>query len=89
MDPEVLQGLEKPWKKEGFETKLQDLAKELELSNRDFFQLLRVAIAGQLVSPPLFESMQILGEDESLQRIEYVARNYENLPKLVEIIASE
>jgi glutamyl-tRNA synthetase len=33
------------------------------------FQLLRVAVTGQLVSPPLFESIKILGEEKTLERI--------------------
>ncbi len=66
----VLDGLGESWEKEQFETSLQDLAKSLEIHNRDFFQLLRAAVSGQLVSPPLFESMKILGENKSLERIE-------------------
>ncbi len=29
----------------------------------------RVAVSGQLVTPPLFESIQILGEEETKNRI--------------------
>jgi glutamyl-tRNA synthetase len=34
------------------------------------FQPLRAAICGRLVSPPLFESMELLGRDECLNRID-------------------
>lgn len=34
------------------------------------FQPLRAAICGRLVSPPLFESMEILGQQETLERID-------------------
>ncbi|MFV0458229.1 MAG: glutamate--tRNA ligase [Actinomycetales bacterium] len=37
------------------------------------FGPLRVAVTGRRVSPPLFESMQILGRDESLRRIQALA----------------
>lgn len=64
-----LESLPKPWKKEDFEATFQSLAKELSLSNTQMFQLIRVAISGQLVTPPLFESIQILGEDETIERV--------------------
>jgi glutamyl-tRNA synthetase len=34
------------------------------------FTPLRVAISGKRVSPPLFESMEILGKEETLKRLE-------------------
>jgi glutamyl-tRNA synthetase len=36
----------------------------------DFFRPLRVAITGRLVSPPLFGSMELLGRERTLARIE-------------------
>jgi glutamyl-tRNA synthetase len=36
----------------------------------DFFRPLRVAITGRLVSPPLFGSMELLGRDRTLSRID-------------------
>lgn len=66
---EKMEGLEKPWVKERFEQTFQDLAKELILSNTQLFQLIRVAVSGQLVTPPLFESLRIMGEEKSLERI--------------------
>jgi glutamyl-tRNA synthetase len=33
------------------------------------FGILRVAVTGQKVSPPLFESMEIIGREKCLQRI--------------------
>ncbi|MFC6355165.1 glutamate--tRNA ligase [Luethyella okanaganae] len=41
----------------------------LGLKPRVAFGPLRVAISGRRVSPPLFESMQILGKDESILRL--------------------
>jgi glutamyl-tRNA synthetase len=35
-----------------------------------FFQPFRVALTGKTVSPPLFESMVILGRTEALQRVQ-------------------
>ena len=37
------------------------------------FQPVRLAITGRLVSPPLFESMELLGKPRSLARLERAA----------------
>ena len=52
-----------------FEETFKALAVELGISNLDMFQLIRVAVSGQLVTPPLFESIQILGEGETKSRV--------------------
>jgi glutamyl-tRNA synthetase len=36
----------------------------------DFFRPIRVAVTGRLVSPPLFGSMELLGRERTLARIE-------------------
>lgn len=41
----------------------------LELKPRVAYGPPRVAITGRRVSPPLFESMELLGKDESLRRL--------------------
>ena len=35
-----------------------------------FFTPLRVAVTGRTVSPPLFDSLELLGRDRSLARID-------------------
>lgn len=45
-------------------------AKESGLKDGDFFGVIRVGVMGKKVSPPLFESMEILGRDESIARLE-------------------
>lgn len=64
--------LEKPWDTKAFEEVFRKLAEELELSPSQMFQLIRVAISGQTVTPPLFESIQIIGEEEALKRVKKV-----------------
>jgi glutamyl-tRNA synthetase len=49
-----------------------EIAKESGLKNSEFFQMLRVAITGKKISPPLNESMEILGKDECIKRIKGV-----------------
>jgi glutamyl-tRNA synthetase len=75
---EKMESLEKPWKKEEFEQTFQSLAQELGLNNTQMFQLIRVAVSGQLVSPPLFESLQILGEDEAIKRVKEAIKFLKN-----------
>jgi glutamyl-tRNA synthetase len=64
-----LEKIEKPWTQERFEQTFRDLAAELAVPAREMFQLIRVAISGKLVTPPLLETMNILGEEESINRI--------------------
>jgi glutamyl-tRNA synthetase len=45
------------------------LVEALGLKPRKAFGPIRVAITGSLVSPPLFESMELLGRERSLQRL--------------------
>ncbi len=51
------------------EPRMRELVAEQGLSAGQVFGILRVAVTGQKVSPPLFESMQIIGRDKVLQRI--------------------
>lgn len=52
------------------EKSLRNLADEMKIKAGQLFGVLRIAITGQRVSPPLIESMQIIGKDEVLHRIE-------------------
>lgn len=52
------------------EEKFRERAQEIGKKLGDMLMPLRVAITYTRVSPPLFESMKILGLDESLERIE-------------------
>ncbi|MFL6132776.1 MAG: glutamate--tRNA ligase, partial [Nocardioidaceae bacterium] len=49
------------------------LVEGLGLKPRNAFGPVRVAITGRRVSPPLFESMELLGRERSLSRLEQVA----------------
>jgi glutamyl-tRNA synthetase len=58
-----------PFTAEGIEAALRGVAERLELSPRKTFQPIRIAITGSRVSPGLFESLELLGKDESLARL--------------------
>jgi glutamyl-tRNA synthetase len=51
------------------EEPMRQLAERLGLSAGQFFGILRVAVTGQKVSPPLFESMEIIGRAKVLERL--------------------
>ena len=57
------------WASASIEEALRSLSDELSLKPRDFFGLLRVAVTGSPVSPPLFESFEILGRERTLERL--------------------
>ena len=58
------------WTTESLERVLREaLVEGLELSPRHAFTPVRVAVSGRRVSPPLFESMEILGRESTLARL--------------------
>lgn len=57
------------WKADIIGKSMQTLVKELGMKAGDFFMILRVAITGKKISPPLNESMEILGKEECLKRL--------------------
>ncbi len=66
---EVLQGLS-DWSHSSIEEILRAaLIEEMALKPRIAFGAVRVAITGSHISPPLFESMELLGRDRALARI--------------------
>lgn len=63
------------WTTEAIEAALKAaLLDDLELKPRKAFGPVRVAVTGGLVSPPLFESLELLGAERSLARLR-AARN--------------
>ncbi|HEX3051400.1 MAG TPA: glutamate--tRNA ligase [Aggregatilineaceae bacterium] len=58
------------WSHAAMEGALRPLAEELGLSAGQLFGALRMATTAQQVSPPLFESMEVIGRAESLRRIQ-------------------
>ncbi len=58
------------WNHESIEAQLRiALIEELGLKPRIAFSALRIAVTGSHISPPLFESMELLGAEKSLERI--------------------
>ncbi|MGP9817213.1 glutamate--tRNA ligase [Glutamicibacter sp. 363] len=66
---QALEGVQ-TWNAEAIQEALRaKLIDELELKPRQAFGPARVAVSGKRVSPPLFESMEILGRESSLNRL--------------------
>lgn len=70
-----LENLNQPWGSEEFEKTFRSLANDLNVPHKEIFQLIRVAISGQLVTPPLFETIQIIGGEEVCRRVKEVTSN--------------
>lgn len=63
------------WTAEAIEAALRQLREERGLPAKKAFQTIRAAVTGTLISPPLFESMALLGRDRTLARIRVVGRD--------------
>jgi len=57
------------WKADLIGKEMQDLCTKLGMKTGDFFMTLRVAVTGKKISPPLNESMEILGKEEVIKRL--------------------
>jgi glutamyl-tRNA synthetase len=67
----VADGLEAvdPWSAEAITAALDALAQREELSRTKAFQPVRAAVTGSNVSPPLPESLELLGKERTLERL--------------------
>ncbi|MEK7155092.1 MAG: glutamate--tRNA ligase family protein [Patescibacteria group bacterium] len=59
------------WSKEAIDTALLAMCDKRKIPHGDFFMSLRLAICGSKITPPLTESMLILGKDETLARLKF------------------
>ena len=62
-------GYIKDFHHESLEESLRKLAGDLGLSPRQFFGTLRVAVTGRNATPPLFETMEVLGREIVIRRL--------------------
>ena len=61
------------WRSEDIENALRSAAEEVGVRAGDFFALSRLAVTGNRVSPPLFETMEIVGQGLTVDRVEAAA----------------
>jgi glutamyl-tRNA synthetase len=63
-------GMLEPFTAAVIQPALEDLAAQLGWSKGDLNSAIRMAITGRKVGPPLYESLEVLGKEKSLRRIE-------------------
>jgi glutamyl-tRNA synthetase len=66
---EVLAQVE-PFTHDAIEQALRALAAQLGVKTGQLFQPVRVAICGRLVAPPLFGTLEVLGRERVLRRLD-------------------
>jgi glutamyl-tRNA synthetase len=57
------------WQAPALEEPLRALVAELELKPVQLFTALRAAVTGRTVSPPLFDTFEVLGRERTLARV--------------------
>jgi glutamyl-tRNA synthetase len=70
------------WEKEKIEERIRTLTQEKGYKKSQYFMMLRVAITGKTATPPLFETMAVIGKQEVLRRIEQAGQLWQNQGKL-------
>lgn len=68
----TINSLERTWDGKVLETEVRKYCAEKNIKVGDFFMVLRIAITGKTQTPPLWETMEVLGKEESLARLEGV-----------------
>lgn len=71
----VLEGVER-WDAASLDGVLRSFAEERELKLGNVAQPLRVAVTGTMISPSLFETLDLLGKERSLKRIDRALRTF-------------
>ena len=67
---EVLSDPKIAWECEALQEECRARGDAAEIKPRNLFQPLRVAVCGNMVSPPLFESIELLDREDVLARID-------------------
>jgi glutamyl-tRNA synthetase len=68
-EAEVALGKLEPFTAAAIEDSLRGLSERLGLKPREAFQPIRVAVTGSQISPGLFESIELLGRERTLERL--------------------
>ncbi len=72
----VLEGLPE-WSEQAMEEPLRGLTEELGLKTGQLFGIVRVAVSGKEVAPPLFGTLAVLGKEKSLARLRAAEKQLE------------
>lgn len=66
----------KIWKAKRLEEIFRNLANKLNWHVGKFFMAVRIVLTGKTATPPLFETMEVLGKKKTLKRLKLVVKNY-------------
>ena len=69
---EILADTSRAWEAAGLEAACRELGEVMDMKLKFVLQPLRVAVCGNMVSPPLFESIELLPREDVLARIDQV-----------------
>lgn len=58
------------WQTEPMEAVVRPLVEEMSMKAGPFFGVLRVAVTGRTASPPLFQTMEVLGKERCMSRLQ-------------------
>ncbi len=75
---ERIAGLAK-WDRTSLEETLRPLAEELAMKTGQLFGMLRVATTGKTAAPPLFETMEVLGRERVMPRLDVAEAKLQQL----------
>ena len=68
------------WSADAMEAPLRALVEEVGLKPIQLFTAIRVAVTGRAVSPPLFETMEVLGRATTRARLEDAMARLDAVP---------
>lgn len=57
------------WTAESLETAIRQLQEQQNWKKGQYFMMIRVAVTGRMATPPLFETMTLIGRDEVMNRL--------------------
>lgn len=63
--------------KESLENSYNSVKTKFNLKNRDTIQIIRLASTGKNISPPLFDTLELLGKDETIKRIQIFLEKFQ------------
>ena len=64
-----------PWETAALEAEVEKLVEKLDLKKKFVFQPIRVAVCGNMVSPPLFESIELMDRADVVARIDQTLKD--------------
>lgn len=72
---ETLGGLES-FKREDIESTLRSMSENLAVKPSNVFQAIRIGISGKMITPGIFESLELLGKEMSIARLEETIKKF-------------